>query len=191
MALVHALEPERTNPSGDVRFVSVWQGDDPTECERVKGALETAGIEFLDQDSEKFDSFAPFRSKLQIWVLTTDREAAKKIVLEEQGRIDPRELTPEELDSLALPESDDVDDNEESYPTPDLPEHWYEDDPVVEVWSGDAETFADTLVACLREVGIASRRLSEGGRCRLVVRPEQEARAKEIVREVEDASPPK
>jgi hypothetical protein len=40
VALVDKLEPEEGNPSQDVRIVSVWQGGDPTEYERVKAALE-------------------------------------------------------------------------------------------------------------------------------------------------------
>jgi len=69
-------------------------------------------------------------------------------------------------------------------------EDWDDDAAVSQVWNGDEEDFANTLVACLRENGIASRKLSEAARWRLVVRPEQEARAKEIVREVVEASPP-
>ena len=65
-----------------------------------------------------------------------------------------------------------------------------EDDPAATVWTGDSEPLADNLVACLREVGIASRKLSEAGHWSLLVRPEKELRAKEIVREVVEASPP-
>ena len=38
--------------------------------------------------------------------------------------------------------------------------------------------------------GIPSRKFAEGSRWRVVVRPEQEIRAKEIVREVVEARPP-
>jgi len=61
---------------------------------------------------------------------------------------------------------------------------------VVEAWNGDSEQLADNLTVCLREIGIASRKLSEVGKWRVVVRPTQESRAKEIVREVVEASPP-
>jgi hypothetical protein len=184
--LVDALEPEDANPLENVRLVSVWQGNDPSECERVKAALENAGIEFLDRDSKNFDVFVPLGSNLEIFVSTADRDAARKIILDEDGRIDPDELTPEGIESLTLPESDQPD----SDGPQDLSVEWNEDDPVTEVWNGEKEDFADTLAACLREIGIASRKLSEASRWTLVVRPEQEARAREVVREVVEASPP-
>jgi hypothetical protein len=184
--LVDALEPENANPLDNVRIVSVWQGNETSEFERVKGALENAGIEFLDRDSKNFDLFAPSGSNLEVWVSTADRDAARKIILDEDGAIDPDELTPEAIESLTLPESDQPD----SDGPQDLLVEWNEDDPVTEVWNGEKEGFADTLTACLREIGIASRKLSEASHWTLVVRPEQEARAKEVVREVVEATPP-
>ena len=78
---------------------------------------------------------------------------------------------------------------EQTDPPPDLLENWHEDDPVAEVWSGDSETFADNLIICLREIRIASHKLPEAGHWSVVVRPEQQERAKEIVREVVEARP--
>ena len=127
---------------------------------------------------------------MEIWVSERDQERARKVVLDLEGRIYPDELTPEEIESLELPESDEPDSGDQTSEPENLPENWYEDEPVVEVWNGDKEEFADTLTACLREIGITSHKLSEAGQCRLVVRPEQETRAREIVREVVEASPP-
>ncbi len=184
--LVQALEPQDPNPLDNVRLVSVWQGNDPSECERVKAALENAGIEFLDRDSKNFDVFVPLGSDLEIFVSAADRDAARKIILDEDGSIDPNELTPEGIEALTLPESDQPDSDEPQ----DLSVEWHEDDPTVAVWTGESEVLADNLVMCLREVGIASRKLSDPGTWQVVVRPEQESRAKEIVREVVEASPP-
>jgi len=184
VALVDAIEESK--PAGNVRIVSVWEGNDPSEFERVKAALGNAGIEYLDRDSKNFDLFIPLGSKLEIWVSTADRDAARKIILDEDGLIDPYELTPEGIESLTLPESDQPD----SDGPQDLSVEWNEDDPTVAVWTGESEALADNLVMCLREIGIASRKLGEAGRWDLVVRPEQEPRAKEIVREVVEASPP-
>jgi hypothetical protein len=186
VALVDALEQGDTSPLNNVPIVSVWQGNDPAEIERVKGALENAGIEYLARDSKNFDLFVPLGSKLEIFVSPADRDAARKIILDEDGRIDPDELTPEGIESLTLTESDLPD----SEGPQDLSVEWHEDDPAVPVWMGEDEAVADNLILCLREVGIASRKLSEVDRWSLVVRPEQESRAKEIVREVVEASPP-
>jgi hypothetical protein len=127
---------------------------------------------------------------MEIWVSEADRDRAREILLELEGRIGQDELTPEEIESLALPESDPLDSDVPMNALPDSVDNWDEDDPVAEVWNGDKEELADRLKICLREIGIGSRKLSEAARWRLVVRPEQENRAKEIVREVVEASPP-
>jgi hypothetical protein len=130
------------------------------------------------------------RPRIEICVFSADEDRAKKVLLGLEGRIGPDELAPDEMGSLALPTSDDVDSDEGTNTPTDLHEDWDDDAAVSQVWNGDEEDFANTLVACLRENGIASRKLSDVPRWRLVVRPEQEARAKEIVREVVEASPP-
>jgi len=127
---------------------------------------------------------------MEICVFSADEDRARKVLLELGGRVDPDELTPQEIESLALPASDDVDSDEGTNAPTDLHEDWDEDEAVSEVWNGEQEDFANTLSACLRENGIASRKLTEVARWRLVVRPKHEARAKEIVREVVEASPP-
>jgi hypothetical protein len=190
VALVDALEPPEPDRSEDVRIVAIWQGNDPAEYERVKKALESAGIPFTLPDSKSFFSFLPTESAKEIWISDEDRDKAKKIISDLEGRIDPAELTPEELESLALPESDQLDTDGQTTEPQDLSETWHEDEQVSEAWNGDNEVLADSLIACLREVGIASHKLSQAGHWRLVVRPGQQARAKEIVREVVEASPP-
>jgi hypothetical protein len=189
VALVDALEPPEANSADNVRIVAFWRGNDPAECERVQEALEHANIPFTVPDSKSPFSFLPTEPTLEVWISEVDRERAKKILLDLEGRIDPEELTPDEIESLALPESDQLD-REQTSDLQNLSENWYEDEPVIEVWTGDSEVFADSLIACLREVGIASHKKSEAGQWRLVVRPEQESRAKEVVREVVEASPP-
>ena len=190
VALVDSLESPEANPAEDVRIVAIWRGNDPAECERVKEALDNADIPFTAPDSKSHFSFLPTEPTMEILISDADREKARKILLELEGRVDPDELTPEEIELLALPESNSPDSDDQTAQPPDASDNWDEDDPVAEVWNGDQEDFADTLTACLREIGIGSRKLSEASRWRLVVRPEQEARAKEIVREVVEASPP-
>jgi Putative prokaryotic signal transducing protein len=189
VALVDALESAEANPAEDVRIVPIWQGNDSAECERVQEALENADIPFTVPDPKSSFSFLPTEPTLEVWISDADREKARKILLELVGRVNPDELTPEEIESLALPESDQRDSEERTSQLQDSSDNWDEDDPVTEVWNGDSEGFADSLIVCLREVGVASRKLSEAGHWRLVVRPEQESRAKEIVREVVEASP--
>ncbi len=166
--LVDALESPRVNFPEDIRLVPIWRGKDTAECERVIEALESAGIPHTDPDSKSFFSFLPTDPNTEIWVSSTDQERARKILLDLEGLVYPEDLTSEEIESFALPESDRPDSDQQSSPPVDLSENWYEDDPVSEIWRGESEEFADGLVACLREIGIASRKLSEPGHWHLV-----------------------
>jgi hypothetical protein len=188
--LVDVLRSTQANPADAVRVVAIWRGKDPSECERVQETLENAGIPFTAPDSKSSFSFIPTEPSLEIWISETDEKRARKILPDLGGPIDPDELSPQEIESLALPESDNADNNEQADPPLDLSGNWHEDDPVAEVWSGDSEAFADSLIICLREIRIASRKFPEAGHWCVVVRPEQQERAKEIVREVVEATPP-
>ena len=187
--LVDALDAPESARTADDRIVCIWSGNDPRVHAEVREALNGAGIPFADP-STGYSDFPTLRPRIEICVFSADEDRAKKVLLGLEGRIGPDELTPDEMGSLALPTSDNVDSDEGTNTPTDLHEDWDDDAAVSQVWNGDEEDFANTLVACLSENGIASRKLSEVPRWRLVVRPEQEARAKEIVREVVEASPP-
>src|SRR5258708_40001595 len=97
-----------------------------------------------------------------------------------RGWDEPEEMREGQHESLELLESENADSDHQDELVPDISEDWYEDDPVAEVWKGGNEHLADTLSACFREIGIASRNLSEADEYRVVVRPKQETRAKEV-----------
>jgi hypothetical protein len=190
VALVDALDPSPSDLQDGLEVVSVWEGNDPSESAAVKDALEKAGIPVIDQGSAGYFIFPSMRPKTEIYVSRKNVEEAKKVLLDLEVWDDPEEMSEGERESLELPESDIPDSDEQTSLPPDNSENWDEDDPVAEVWNGDKEELADTLAACLWEIGIGSRKLSEANQWRLVVRPEQESRAREVVREVVEASPP-
>ena len=190
VALVDSLNPETATPLEHSGVVAVWAGNDPAECIAVKEALTKAEIPFEDQSSNAYFIFRSMRPKTEICVPFIEEQRARKILLGFQGSLDLEELTPEEIASLELPESSGDSQNEGMTIQSELSEDWDDEEPVSEIWKGDEEHFADTLIACLRENGIASHKIAEGNHCRLVVRPDEEARAKEIVREVVEARPP-
>jgi hypothetical protein len=187
VALVDALDPALETPQKTGGIVSLWVGNDPRKFAAVKEALENAGIPTMNPSG--YFIFPSMRSKMEIAVSAADQEKAEKVLVELGERNDSEELTPEELASLALPESDGIDQDEDSSFAIDDPEDWDDQEPASEVWKGDEEDFANTLMACFRENGIQSHKVAEADRWRLVVRPEQEVRAKEIVREVVEARP--
>jgi hypothetical protein len=190
VALVDALDSSTPDTEDGQGVVSVWEGNDPGESAAVKDALEKAGIPVIDQEAAGYFIFPSMRPKIEIYVSSKNVEEAKKVLLDLEAWDDPEELSEGERESLELPESDIPESDEQASEPLDSSDNWDGDDPVAEVWKGDKEELADTLKACLREIGIGSRKLSEAGHWHLVVRPEQEARAKEIVREVVEASPP-
>jgi hypothetical protein len=188
--LVDTLDSSAPDTQDGLEVVSVWEGNDPSESAAVKDALENAGIPVIDQESAGYFIFPSMRPKTEIYVSRKNVEEAKKVLLDLEAWDDPEEMTEGERESLELPESDTPDGEEHTSVAEVSSDDWDEDDPVAEVWNGDKEDLADNLIACLREIGIGSRKLSETGHWRLVVRPGQESRAKEIVREVVEASPP-
>jgi hypothetical protein len=151
----------------------------------VKEALDKAEIPFMGPVSKGYFIFPSMRPKMEIDVSVADQDRAEKIVHGLEGWD-----TPEEREALALPESEGLDRDEAASVPSDVAEDWNDEEPVSEVWNGDEEDFANTLIACFRENGIQSHKLAEGTHWRLVVRPPEEARAKEIVREVVEAAPP-
>ena len=187
--LVDALESQTEGLFGKARIVPLWRGNDSAEREKIKQALEDAEIPFTEPDTKGSFSFIATEQRMEIWISEADLERAGKILDDLGDRADPGEFTPEELEALALSESSDADDSHRNDSPPDLSQEWYDDDPVAEVWNGDSEEFAEVLIACLREIGIASRGRDEQGRWSVVVRPEKESRAKEIVREVVEGRP--
>jgi hypothetical protein len=188
--LVDSLSSGTAAPLKHSGVVAVWSGNDPAECIAVKDALTKAEIPFVDQSSNAYFIFRSMRPKTEICVPFIDEQRARKILLGFRGSVDLDELTPEEIASLELPESNSDSQDEEVAIQSELSEDWDDEEPVSEIWKGDEEHFANTLIACLRENGIASHKIAEGSRWRLVVRPDEEARAKEIVREVVEARPP-
>jgi hypothetical protein len=191
VSLVDTLEPSATESAelDEGTLVRVWSGDDPRESASVKAALEKAEISYTDQSAAAYFIFRSMRPKMEIRVHATDSERAQEIIRDLLG--EPPIAESEEDTSAELPANSDAareipNDAAPEYPTGD----WDEEEAVSEVWSGEEVDVAAMLVACFRENGIASRSLTENARTRLLVRPEDEPRAKEIVREVVEAKPP-
>lgn len=170
--------------------ISVWEGGDPGERAAVSEALEEAGIPVVDQEAAGHLFFPSMNPKSDIFVSAENLDRAKKVLADLEACDGPEELSEGEPDSEELPESDATDEREEDGVEADPSKEWREVDPAAEVWRGNDEDVADTLSTCLREVGIDSHKILAARIWRLVVRPQKEARAKEVVREVVDASPP-
>lgn len=73
----------------------------------------------------------------------------------------------------------------------DLPLHWDPLTATVEIWAGDSLDRLQFIADSLREVGIPSRSLTDDAQnLRVLVRPEDETGAREIVRQILEAAAP-
>jgi hypothetical protein len=163
------------------RIEVVWRGGDPVAVSEVINTLRDAGIRHHVQptnDHLVFELGMP-RPKYAVRVFASDAAKAKELLA------DIRESAPFGL-------SDEPGAEDDSTTLPDRPEHqWIPAAATVEIWSGEDAALAELLEACLRENVIGVRRQgSEPSQLRLLVMPVDEAAAREIIREVRDATPP-
>ncbi len=98
----------------------------------------------------------------------------------------------EELDSAAAaaPEELDADEQAENMPTAWDPTNWNPEEAKVQVWSGEQPYPREMIEMALRENQIHARFEKGNGRNAVYVMPEDEIRAREIVREIVEGAPP-
>jgi len=187
-------------------FCSFWQGDDARLHAELCTVLDEAGIphKTVRRQDHLFNlsNFPAF----QIGVPFSQFERAEAAVKDayELDTSDPSgvqalnapvpvPLIPESLRSMEkLPETLTPPD-EKNIPGP--PEagddaEWESEASGMEVWSGDDHSLGDMLVASLRENKIAVHRENSHGKESLLVSAQEEARAREIVKEVVEGAPP-
>jgi hypothetical protein len=181
-------EPLRGRPLDDQqrneKIVVIWRGGDPLAVSEVISALREAGIRHHVQPTNEhmvFELGMP-RPKYAVHVFSSDAAKAKEQLS------DIRESPP-----FALDEADDLQqDVEETSRTGAVTEHeWIAARATVEIWNGEDGALAELLEACLRENRIGVRREgAEPGALRLLIMSVDEAAAREIIREVREATPP-
>jgi hypothetical protein len=204
-----------TDPAGRQLL---WSGLSTKLQEAICDALDSAKI--AHKETEKGFGLLPTmaQSASFIWVDSPDRVAARSIVdklfanpkldepvdeevIAETGvnpfrfnqRVFHRAQAEESAENEdALPEPEDSNESDgASVPAPDdLAEDPRPEDATWEVWSGEDAELADYLALCLRGVGVGCVLREDEGKSRVMVLPEAEKRAREVIREVVDAEPP-
>jgi len=170
----------------------LWSGTDASQSSAITKALDVAKIRYHKTLHEVGALPGLEKPVYAILVHARDLVAARtalddvkhKSELPEQDAADAAESA-----SFALAQLEDSDDS--SIEAPDyVPEDFDPKDATAEVWSGTDAAMAQGLKDSLRENGIGCKiTKGEAGR-RLSVLPSEESRAREIIREVVDASPP-
>jgi hypothetical protein len=163
------------------RIEVVWRGGDPLAVSEVINTLRDAGIRHHVQptnDHLVFELGMP-RPKYAVRVFASDTAKAKQLLS------DIRESAPFGLSATPGLE-------EETELLPERPERdWNPAAATIEIWSGEDGAVAKLLEACFHENRIGVRREgTEPGILRLLVMPGDEPPAREIIRELRDATPP-
>lgn len=180
VALVAAL-PEKNSAQA---YMVLWRGEDPVLHDELCAALEKDGIEFGDTPLEVFlqNTDDPFHLNLgpQFGFVVSVRTADSVLA----GAILERLLDEEPAD-VEIPAQDGAPAKEPAlvYAT--------ETQPAVEVWRGKGEKISEFLTAALQENEIPMHLDLSGGEMGIRVSLENEKRAREIVREIVEAEPPK
>lgn len=176
--------PGGPDERGEDPICTFWKGDDPRIHVELCEILDRAGIPHttLRRSDHLFNLTT--KSAFQLGIPFSCFEKAEALVKEAYGSDEDFEKG--EFSPAALPESVAEQVSQENWD----PDEWYPEDATVEVWSSGELDLTEMLTACLRENQIHSCSAAEAGRQKLYVLPEDEARAREIVRQVMEGAPP-
>jgi hypothetical protein len=166
------------------RLVPLWEGEDLALHTSLLEALDAAKIPYFNKPLSIYPGVRradPFPVQpltqfgYKVAVLESDLPAARQIL----ETLQSEESTDLELEEV--PESPAV-------RAPTRPSS--NEEPTTEIWRGEDESFARFLQDALRENDIATRAEAAPNQTVVLVRPSDSPRAKEITRELTDASPP-
>lgn len=184
--LVAALAARDTaQPMNSGRMELLWEGDDLALHTSLLAELQAAGIHCFSQAMNTYPGvhgYDPFpirpmtASGHQVAVLSSDLQVAQEILEKLLDQEPPNLELPAQLESSDAPF--------EASPTS-------EEEFAREIWAGDDEELTSFLRDALRENQIPLRSEKAGPQTKIYVQPSQEKRAREVVREVIDAVPPK
>jgi hypothetical protein len=211
----NAIEMRQTGEDGEYRvagepgdpnedpFCSFWKGNDARLHAELCTVLDEAGIPhntvYRRDHLFNLSNYAAF----EIGVPFSMYARAENIVKEAYAADEVQDVGAQEVQLLALPERSEnlirklpetlspaEEENIPGPPTARESNGWHPEDATVQVWSNEDGESGDFLVAALHENGISCRLAKDGRKAVLYVLPENETRAREIVREVVEGIPP-
>jgi hypothetical protein len=177
----------------------LWSGVDPRPFAAIRQALDSANIPYNDERYEASLLGILPRPPLVIWIRMVDHERAQQVLTDifGDGGDDPIAAPTNEAGSTQgehlSPSAESIWATELESLQPvahELAGNFYPEDATAEVWSGDEPGMAEILEDCLRENGIGCAVDQTGVKSRILVLPNAEVRAREIIREVIEATPP-
>ncbi|HUE42505.1 MAG TPA: hypothetical protein VMP12_03025 [Candidatus Sulfotelmatobacter sp.] len=173
------------SPAAGSSLILLWAGEDPAFYQTLTDALNAAGVPSrnmaIGDDSIKPDAdplpidWKP-RFGFEVAVLSADMTAAQQIM---------EKLLAQEPQDLEIPAQPLAPDAERPL-TEDTETH-----PKVEIWNGGDDKTAEFLTAALQENEIPMHIEAPNGETHIFVSAANEARAREIMREITLGQPPK
>jgi hypothetical protein len=185
-----SLEQESISQPGDPNldpFCSFWKGTDARICAELSTVLDEA--EIPHKTIHRADHLFLFSNQVpyELGVPASLYEKAELVVKEAFGT--DEETGEDAVPLLAAPETPEAD-----LPRPrsleEGPEEWFEQDATSEVWGGEPSELQEIIEMSLRENDIRTRWQPSQGKPVLFVLPENESRAREIIREILESTPP-
>ena len=192
--------PDDSGGSGSFDLAVAWRGSDPSAYSAALAALQDAEIptqEIANHGQVAWGLAIP-KPQYEILVRKMDLKAALEMVApfgERAAWANARDIwkgrtQSKELEGEGSGELTNAIDAADTPAPDDIASEIKPKDATSEVWSGDDRKMAETFKVCLREVGINCVLTADGGRQRVLVLPVAESRAKEIVREIIEQTPP-
>lgn len=180
------------NPDSDTELSeeslgTVWTGEDEEACVSICEQFRQNEIPFkVLQREEQF--LKDVEKHFEIEVPSGFRDQARRLI--EKGRLDFTD-SQEDQRAMELAAEDDVG-SDENIDGNSAPARWRKEDATVRVWSENSQERTWMIESALRENDIHAHISEEGNGLRQVfVTPQDEYRARKIVREITEANPPK
>jgi hypothetical protein len=192
-------------------FCSFWQGDDPRIHAELCELLDEEGIAHrtIRREDHLFNlnSKSPFQIGIPFSQFEKAEAAVKDAYGTEDEQLDATRLLPyrkpqgfasaqgsmeSEPEYVATPVPEESADAGQAEDTRSDwgPEDWDPDEATVEVWSGTESYAGEFIAQALQENQIHARFEKKNGQYAIFAMPEDEKRAREIVREVVEGAPP-
>ncbi|MGH9593602.1 MAG: hypothetical protein ACRD5L_10955, partial [Bryobacteraceae bacterium] len=168
----------------------LWVGSDPVAVSQIVARLRGAGIRHFAKSGHEHLAFGLAMPRPRYEILTYRRDAA----IARYFVIPVRESLPFALDEP--PADEEPKPNEAARQAAQKARDararkWTSAQAVIEVWAGDDAALGEVLEQCLRENDLPFRSEKAGARLqRILARPEEAERCREIVREVVEGVPP-
>ncbi|MGH9575435.1 MAG: hypothetical protein ACRD40_18145 [Candidatus Acidiferrales bacterium] len=196
------------NNSGHKGGVAMaWSGEDPVAYTHAVAALEAAGIRKFDiAENDQFMGVPQISGpRYRVLVAKSDAIRAEEAIIEALSAFARQEPIPPErvynplehpliqrhssskFSQGTLLPSDGGEFGEKALDN--YPEKFDPSEAVVTVWSGEDAQMGKVFQECLANLGIGCVLKEDTGKARVLVTPNAEKRAREVVREIEEGTP--